>query len=238
MNAFMRRFFSNTGSEDSVTTITIELWSRPGDKPVELDAHNQRFVMRPMRPKEQDLVARAAQRCLGILPAAALSMVPGEFSLPTSSRCFSRAGLLRDRICRVASYRKQPVYAVLEERSSPGLNLTWMLNANWILPIHPRIDHDEQVLSSVLQAIVNAPTYSRLGDRFVNLPQNTPKEPFIKAGFELLAPVNLYVLNRAGLQRYYYYAASRYGEMNALVQRRNARKQNPTLESKPNPREE
>ncbi len=238
MNAFMRNFFFSTGSEDSVTTITIELWSRPGDRRVESDVHNQRFLMRPMRRKEEELVARAAQRYLGILPAAALSMVPGEFSLPTSSRCFSRAGLLRDRICCVATYRKQPVYAVLEERSSPGLNLTWMLNANWILPIHPRVDHDEKVLSSVLQAIINAPTCSRLGDRFLNVPQNTPKEPFLKAGFELLAPVNLYVLNRAGLQRYYYYAASRYGEMNALVQRRNARKQNATLDSKPNAREQ
>ncbi|MBN1655066.1 MAG: hypothetical protein JXA30_14955 [Deltaproteobacteria bacterium] len=233
MNAFLQNFFFTTGTTDSVTIITVELWYRSGDKAIGSVERDRLINLRAMRRDEEQLVSRAAQRYLGILPAAALSMLPGEFALPNSSKSFSKAGLLRDRICRVATFRRRPVYAVLEERSSPGLNLTWMLNASWVLPIHPQLDRDGLVLSSVLQNILNAPAQSPLGDRFLNLPERTPKKPFIDAGFELIAPVNLYVLNRAGLQRYYYYAANRYGEMKALVQRRNQRKTEP--ESPPAP---
>jgi hypothetical protein len=226
MNAFLRNFYLATESADAVTIITVELWSRPGDKPLKSLNRNPNVALRPLRGDDPMLVSRAAQRCLGELPAAALSMLPGEFSLPRSYRSFAKAELLRDRSCKVAICRRQPVYAVLEERSSPGLNLTWMLNSNWIIPIHPHLDNDGQVLLSVLQNILEAPAQSPLGDRFVTLPQRINKEPFAFAGFELVAPVNLYVFNRAGLQRLYYYAAGRYGVMNALVKRRNARKEN------------
>jgi len=224
MNSFLQNFFSTTGTTDSVTIITVELWYRTGATRNLFPNRKPDIKVRPMRRNEQKLVSRAAQRSLGILPAKALAMLPGELTLPESYKSFQKAGLHRERICRIATCRRQPVYAVLEERSSPGLNLTWMLNANWILPIHANLDPNGHVLLSVLQSIVEAPAQSPSGDRFLNLTQRMPKKAFSDAGFELIAPVNLYVLNRAGLQRYYYYAASRYGEMSALVQRRNARK--------------
>jgi hypothetical protein len=233
MNAFLQNFLTATGRADAVTIITVELWYHPGDRPFDSFDRNPNIAIRLMRGDDQERVSRAAEKCLGIQPAAALSMLPGEFALPNTSKIFAKADLQRDRVCKLVTYRRKAVYAVLEERSSPGLNLTWMLNANWILPIHCHHDRDGQVIRSVLQSILDAPAQSPLGDRFINLPQRMNKKPFEDAGFELISPVNLYVFNRAGLQRLYYYAAGRYGVMNALVRRRNARKKNPDVSPKP-----
>lgn len=236
MNAFLENFLAATGSVDAVTIITVELWCCPGDRPFAPVDRDSNIAIRPMRRDDQQLISRAAEKSLGILPAAALSMRPGELVLPGSAKAFAKAGLLRDRICKVATYRRKPVYAILEERSSPGLNLTWMLNSNWILPIQPHLDHDDRVILSVLQSVLDAPAQSPIGDRFLTVSHGTNPKPLQAAGFEIIAPVNLFVFNRAGLQRLYYYVARRYGVMKALVKRRNARKQDTVISSIPNPK--
>ena len=223
MNSFYERFFSSSGTSETVTRTTVELWTHTGDLPSPpLPAANG-FRVRPCARRDEPLISLAARRSLGDLPAAALSMLPGELGLPDTAARFSRANRIRARSCRLLIGHRQTLYALIEEITPPGLNLTWMLNANWILPVHSHMDDDGEGIRTAVARLFDHPAQSPVGDRFVIVPEGAFGPPLAEAGFEKLAPVYLYVLNRAGVHRYYYYAASRYGEGGARVGRRLAR---------------
>jgi hypothetical protein len=117
----------------------------------------------------------------------------------------------------------QPVYALVEELSTPGVNLTWMLNATWILPLQPTRTHDEPALREALRVVNSRPAQSVTGERFLNLPRGLSEPALEQAGYVREAALYLYVLNRAGLHRFLHYAAERYGEVDAVAARRRAR---------------
>lgn len=223
MNSYLRRFFATTGTPDAVTRGIVELWSH-----TQLTTRESRepsgWVVRACAPDEERLVARAAQRCFGVQAASALSMLPGEFELPDTRARFAKAGLLRDRTCEVVVRDGQLAYAIIEERSTPGLNLTWMLNACWIIPIHLDLDPDGSALDCALRSAVERPAQTLTGDRFLNLPPGIDPEALQAWGFSEEASVYLYVLTRAGLHRFFHYATSRYGELDALAARRERRR--------------
>jgi hypothetical protein len=224
MNAFYERFFASTGTPESVERNEVELWCRKGETPITSLPRHKSFRVRPLRRSDEQLVARAVQRRFGFFTAAGLSMLPGELSLPDTAKRFARAGLKRDRNCRLVTFRSQPVYAIIEERMPPGLNLTWMLNASWIIPIHPQLDKDHLALLAALNDILQTPAQSPVGDRFLDIPAGIPPEPLQQAGFEKEADVNLCVFSRAGLQHHFHYAATRYGEIAARILDREARR--------------
>ncbi len=223
MNSFYERFFASSGTSETVTRTTVELWTHSGDAPPPSAPVADRFQVRSCARRDELLVSRAARRSLGDLPAAALSMLPGELGLPDTAARFARAGRERARSCRLLLASRQPLYALIEEVTPPGLNLTWMLNASWILPVHPHLDDDGQGIRAALASLFDHPAQSPVGDRFVIVPEGAFGPPLLEAGFEKLAGVFLYVLNRAGVHRYYYYTANRYGEIGARVGRRRAR---------------
>jgi hypothetical protein len=223
MNSYFRRFVATTGTPDAVTRTTVELWSRKVTTQPAPGAGVATSVRR-CDPADELIVARAAQRHLGMHSAAALSMLPGELGLPDTQRRFAKAGLDRDRICDLVLVDGEPVYAIVEERSTPGMNLTWMLNACWILPIHPELDPQGAGLDHALRAVVERPSQTSTGDRFLNLPLGIDPEQLAAWGFGKEASVYLYVLTRAGLHRCFHYAATRYGELDALAARRDRRR--------------
>jgi hypothetical protein len=220
MNAYLNRFFDGTGTPDAVTRSVVELWSRPGH--LESVASGAQRL-RGCRPDEEVVVGRAAQRCLGAGAAAALSMFPGELYLPDTHARFAKADLLRGRSCEIMALDGQVAYAVLEERSTPGMNLTWMLNACWVLPVHSELDTDGAAFDAVLQDILERPAQSETGERFLNLPEGLDAERLHAFGFTKEASLFLYVLTRAGLQRFLHYTASRYGELDARTRARSRR---------------
>jgi hypothetical protein len=224
MNAYLRRFFATTGTPDAVSCTTVELWSR---KRPQATAPRRTGDIRLRRclPSEELLVSRAAQRCFGPQAAAALSMLPNEISLPDTRERFARAGLERTRGCDLVLRDDEPVYALLEERATPGLNLTWMLNACWIVPIHPANDHDGAALECALESLVERPPQTVTGERFLNLPQGFEPATLERWGFSREAAVFLYVMTRAGLHRFFHYATSRHGELDALTARRERRRE-------------
>lgn len=234
MNAFYERFFATTGTPESVERNVVQLWSRktenpetpakPDHPPASFHNHHKSYRVRPLRPGDENLVSRSAIRLFGFITAAGLSLLPGELFLPDTSHRFSKAGLKRSRTCRLVTFHSQPVYAIIEERMPPGLNLTWMLNSNWIIPIHPELDKDNLALFTALDHIIRSPSQSPIGDRFLNVPLRIPPDPLLRAGFEKEADVNLNVFSRAGLQHHFQYAASRYGELAARVLARNIRR--------------
>lgn len=219
MNAYLERFFDGMGTPDAVTRSTVELWSRAGDA-VAPAAKSSLAQIRPARIEEEILVARGAQRCFGAPAAAALSMLPGEFAVPDTCARFAKAGLLRTRSCAIAERAGKGAYAVLEEVSTPGMNLTWMLNASWILPLHPEVDSDGAAFDAALADIIARPAQSPVGERFLNLPSGLDTERLEASGFTREATVFLYVLTRAGVHRFLSYASSRYGELGARTANR------------------
>lgn len=220
MNAYFRRFCASVGTPEAVSRPAVELWSRAGEMRSTPPPHSADVEIRAVEGPDEVIVERAAARCLGPGVAAALSMRPGETALPDCRVRFARAGLERSRDCRLVWRAGQPVFAILEERATPGLNLTWMLNANWILSIHPALDVDGAAFLAALADVVDRAPQAPSGERFLNLPEGMPIEPLTAAGFQKEATVYAYVLNRAGLHRCYEFARSRYGESEALLKRR------------------
>jgi hypothetical protein len=227
MNAYLRRFFASTGTPDAVSRTTVELWIRPpdADKPALLVAPPTRIEVRACEPADETLLARAAQRTLGVYAAGALSMSPAELYIPDTQQRFARAGLERSRACHVTLRNGVRAYAALEERATPGVNLTWILNAHWLLPLHAGADTDGAALDATLAHVVETPPQASTGERFLNVPQGIDPVRLRAWGFGKEAELYLYVVTRAGLHRLFHYTAMRCGEVEALTLRRERRKQ-------------
>jgi hypothetical protein len=223
MNAYFNRFFETTGTAEALSCTLIDLWIRR-DAPapaIELDAA---ITVEPCTPADESAVAHAAQRELGVHAATAVSMVPGQLTLPDTAERFARAGLVRSRDCVLIKRGGRIAYAVLEERSSPGINLTWMLNAAWIIPVHSELDADGQALARALQLVVQRPAQAATGDRFLNMAPKIDESQLERFGFAREARLRFYVLNRAGVHRFLHYNVARYGEVEAMMMRRSRKK--------------
>lgn len=225
MNAFYERFFASTGTPEAVGRCTVRFWSRASNGQAAVPEGDSQAVVRPLRAREVELVSRAAARVFGALVAAAMSFGRDELSIPDTAKRFRRAGITRSRRCRIVTWRRRPVYALVEEQTSPGFNLTWMLNAHWIVPLHPELDTHGNILRKALESVLKTPTPSPGGDHFVVTPRGCGAEELQQAGFRHEADVNVYALNRAGLSRYFQYTAHRYGELDAHAAARRARRE-------------
>src|SRR5206468_2354665 len=93
-NAFYEKFFNLTGTPEAVARPTVEYWVRRGSSAApwpEAPPHE----VRPLAAADEALVARAAERSLGPMAARALSLVPGELTLPDTASRFAELGLER-----------------------------------------------------------------------------------------------------------------------------------------------
>jgi len=229
MNGYLKRFFSSVGTPDAVTKSVMELWSGMVSS-IESTASPVGVVVRRLEAYDEPIVARAVERVLGQSAAAALSIVPGEMDLPDCRERFAAASLERSRECWVVTRDGTILYAVLEERTTPGVNLTWMLNATWILPVHPELDQDHGALDAALDFIVQRPAQTPTGERFLNLPRGLDPACMERRGFTKEASLFLYVLSRAGLHRVLNFAVQRHGEVDAVIARRERRREGRTSE--------
>ena len=113
--------------------------------------------------------------------------------------------------------RGTPLLALLEERASPGLNLTWLLNCGWVLPLADEIRPD--ALHRAAAELACGPTDATTGDRFILIPEGMDSAPMAEAGFQHEAGVDLYAYNRTGLHRWYYFLREHYGKRASLAAR-------------------
>jgi hypothetical protein len=223
MNAFYARFLSLAGVPEALERITVDFWVRRGEPDRALLARRPPALglgARPLEDGDELCIGRAAERALGRLSAGALSFQDRQIRLPHTRARFESAHLRRYRDGHVVTRDGQIVTAALCEHTSPGVNLTWMLNAWWIIPVHPSLDTGGAATAEALRLVLDAPPVVPHGDRFVITPSGVDEAPLVDAGFEKLASVFLYVFDRSGLHRYYQYVADRYGEVDALVARR------------------
>lgn len=220
---FLGRFLELTGTGEAGARVRLQLWiRREGEQGVE-PVSGARLNVRPMRRSEEPLAARAAQRVLGAIPAAALSLVPGQFTLPETTKRFARAGVKRARRCYVVIRGKVPVMLVLDEFADPGINFTQVLGATWLIPIRPECDRDGEATRAALDYVhANRPA-TTAGDRFLLVLDGARQTPIAAAGYRLETPVDVYAYNRAGLQRWYDYVHETRGKMRARALRGVAR---------------
>jgi hypothetical protein len=211
VNTFHQRFLDLAGTAEALSRTLVELWCAPG----EVNGGGDTGRCRSLRGGERQLVGRGAERALGGLAARALSFVPDELTLPATRASFRRAGLERVRTVEVAAGTgNRPAWALLQERSSPGVNLTWMLNAWWLIPLHPHADEDGEGLRAGLNRVLTEPAPTPTGDRFLVVDAAAAPAPALEAaGFVRLLRANLFVLTRAGVHRYQHYLTDRYGEV-------------------------
>ncbi len=96
-----------------------------------------------------------------------------------------------------------------------------MLDAWWYLPVESYRTRDTGSVGGRRRrpSPARRPTIAR-GDKLLIVPDGTPASPLLAAGFEKLADLHLYVINRSGFRRYHEYIADRYGELGAKVTKR------------------
>jgi hypothetical protein len=223
MNTFHEKFFELTGTPESVSRVTLSLWTlRAGAARARRSRPTEEMV-RPMSETDEVVVSRAAERVMGSMATSALSFVPREFNLPDTAARFARLRLNRGREAWVVSDRDVIKAALFKERTSPGVNLTWMLDAWWFLPVESFWTLDERPVAIAAEEIARRPADRPQADKFLIVPDCVPTGALASAGFEKLLNAHLYVLNRSGLHRYYEYIADRYGELSAKVTSREAR---------------
>jgi hypothetical protein len=220
MNAFYDKFFQLTGTPEAVERVTVTLFTlRSGARPPAADCE-PRCHLRVAQRSDERLISRAAERIFGPIVTSAMSLVPGGFGLPDTARRFASLELERSRSTFLITDGDRPAAVLFKERTSPGLNLTWMLDAWWLLPIGPLIEDPRGALAAATRAIACAPAEHPDGDKFLIVPAGgAPDAALAAAGFEKLLDAHLYVLNRSGLRRYYEYICDRYGELGARIAR-------------------
>jgi hypothetical protein len=203
MSAYLDRFLASTGAPEAATRCKVELWSRAGQARA-VGHRPSAFRIRLCAREDEVVIAHAAQRCFGAYGAGALSMVPGELDLPDTARRFSDAGLQRRRACSLITHEDESIYAVLEERTIPSTNP--ILNASWILPMHPDRDPDGAGLHAALASVVGEPMSGSPRTYLVSPAADIDREPLSAWGFSKDATFSLYVLTRAALHRFSGYA--------------------------------
>jgi hypothetical protein len=230
MNSFHERFLATSGTSEASERRTVQFWQFRGGQPE--SALESGYRISSMRRAQEPLVAHAAERVFGEHGSAALSFIPGEFSIPDTMQRYARLGVTRKRVASIVSApRAAPVWAVIEEITSQGVNFTWMLNANWLFPIHGALDRDHRGLRAALGHILGKPRQSPTGDVFVNTVGDVDAQVLESAGFEKLGDIYMYSMNRTGINRFFYYISDRYGEMDARTQQRQARRSGIRLSS-------
>jgi hypothetical protein len=222
MNSFYEKFLELTGTPEAVSRVTLSLWMlRAGERPIREPVGADRVL--PLSESDEVVVSRAAERVLGSMTASALSFLPHEFRLPATASRFARLHLERTREAFVVTDGSSIKASLFKERTSPGVNLTWMLDAWWFLPVESYWTMDEEPVAVAADEIARRPPDHPDADKFLILPVSTPAAPLRNAGFEKLLDAHLYVMNRSGLRRYYEYISDRYGEVGARVTSREAR---------------
>jgi hypothetical protein len=227
MNSFMEKFLALGGTHEAASRNTLSLWALRHDKLKTLNGSAPSSVLRRAGAQDAVLLSRGAERLFGAIASTALSLVPGKFNLPATDRSYTRLGLQRRRSIAVIMKDGEVRAVLMKEYSTPGINLTGMLNAWWYLPMRTGGTIDELSLQ-VTAAEIARPSGDRSAhvdhDRLLIVPHTTVSAPLLSAGFEKVLDAHLYVLNRSGLHRYLQYASDRYGELNKLLARREARR--------------
>jgi len=214
MNAWFERFFRFGDAFELGSRIDLARWAfLPGVRRL---AGSARPGLDVTSTVLDDRRGSVFARSLGSVAAEALTTCP-----ETTSGAFARLGLERHQRTLVLSDRGCEAGLVIEEKTSPGLSLSWMLDSWWFLGSNEAGSSNEPALERFMSTISNGsvPEHGRI----LLIPSRVSAAPVQAAGFTRVADARLYTLNKAGIRRYRDELALRYAEVRSAMKGRRAR---------------
>jgi hypothetical protein len=159
-------------------------------------------AVRRLRGRDEALVEHVGARQLDPVCARALGLVAGEIELPKTRAAYAKLGIERTREALGAFADDRCVAILLRETASPGLCLSGLLSAAFLLPVLPGADPDgsKRVALCRLARATRVP-----GDppkRFLFLPLGADDGPLRTAGFAPIGACTFFALHRLGILDY------------------------------------
>jgi hypothetical protein len=217
MHALVTTFFTQSAPAHCGATRLV-LYAAPTAAPPPADRS-----VRRLRGREEVLVENAGARHLDPVCARALGLAAGEVEMPKTRAAFAKVGIERAREAYGAFAGDRCVGILLQETASPGLCLSGLMSAAFLLPTLPETDPD----GSKRRALCALARSARLpGDppkRFVFLPLGADDSPLRATGFEAIGECTVFALHRMGILDYQRFVADRYGLLQARIRGRSAR---------------
>jgi hypothetical protein len=214
MNAVLRRLRRASGPASTCVSGALLRW------PLARRGPGSQSDVRPLARAHEGAVAFAAANLFGERAAESLGLVTGRFMLPSSSAAFARIGLERARIGILLEPGSGGApCALLREVTSPGVNLTGMLDAWWPLPLANLTSANARAVADVLAEAA----ISERSDQLLVLPPGVPMKPFLEAGFSALLRTALCVLDREDVEHYRATLRLRHDQIGSRRRQRRAR---------------
>lgn len=218
MHGFMTAFFRQSAPAHSGAT-RLMLYAAPAAEA----ADDLPVGIRRLRGRDEMLLENVGSRQIDPVCAHALGLRVGEIELPQTRSAYAKVGLERTRQAFGAFADHQCAAVLLRETASPGLCLSGLLSASFLLPVLPAVDPD----GSKRRALAFLARRGRLpGDppnRFLLLPLSEDERPVLEAGFTPTGSCTFFALHRLGILEYQRYVADRYGLVQARLRARVAR---------------
>jgi hypothetical protein len=215
MHAFMTAFFQQSAPAHSGAT-RLRLYSAPAEGASDRLPEG----VRRLRGRDGALLESVGRRQIDPVCAHALSLRPSEIELPETRAAYAKVGLERTRQAFGAFTDQRCAAVLLRETASPGLCLSGLLSASFLLPVLPAVDPD----GSKRRALALLARRSRLPGnpprRFLLLPTGEEEGPVLEAGFTLAGACTFFALHRLGILDYQRYVADRYGLVQARLRAR------------------
>jgi hypothetical protein len=218
MHGLVTSFFTQTAPAHRGAT-RMELYAAPAAP--EPDAKPS--WIRRLRGRDETLIENAGARQLDPVCARALGLCAGEIEIPKTRAAYAKLGLERTRHAFGAFADDRCVAVLLRETASPGLSLSGLLSASFLLPVVPEADADGSKRRALAELARSTPLPGDPPKRFLFLPSGIDDAPVRSAGFEPVAACTFFALHRLGIAEYQRYVADKYGLLQARLRGRSAR---------------
>ncbi len=179
--------------------------------------------LRRLRGREELLVEHVGARQLDPVVARALGLRAGEIELPKTRASYARLGLERTREAFGAFADDRCVAVLLRETASPGLCLSGLMSAAFLLPVLPDADPDGATRRALCELARATPVPGNPPKRFLFLPAGQDDTPVRATGFAPVGDCTFFALHRLGILEYQRYVADRYGLLQARLRGRSTR---------------
>jgi hypothetical protein len=183
-------------------------------------ARDDASVVRQLRGRDESLVEHVGARQLDPVCARALSLRAGEIELPQTRAAYAKVGMERRREAFGAFAGDQCVAVLLQEIASPGLCLSGLMSASFLLPVLQGADPDGTKQLALCDLARAARVPGDPPNRFLFVPENTDHGPVLSAGFRPIGQCTYFALHRLGIVEYQRYIADKYGLLQARLRRR------------------
>jgi hypothetical protein len=179
-------------------------------------------VVRPLRGRDESLVEHVGARQLDPVCARALSLRAGEIELPETQAAYAKIGMERRREAFGAFSDDQCVAVLLQETASPGLCLSGLMSASFLLPVLQGADPDGAKQRALCDLARAARVPGDPPNRFLFVPENTDHGAVLASGWRPIGQCTYFALHRLGIVEYQRYIADKYGLLQARLRRRSA----------------